>query len=69
MTTSNGGHTSKTSAEQAEVEVCFLDESEDDVDFSLPAFVSTTNTYELYGLREGETVLEAIVRGKQVKRS
>ena len=28
----------------------------------LPAFISTTNARELYGLREGETVVEAIAR-------
>lgn len=28
----------------------------------LPAFISTTNARELYGLREGETVAEAIAR-------
>ncbi len=29
---------------------------------TLPTHVSTTNAYELYGLREGETVSEAIAR-------
>jgi len=28
----------------------------------LPSFISTTNAIELYGLREGETVPEAIAR-------
>lgn len=41
-------------------EPAFLDD--DDPDAPLPAFVSTTNAYELYGLREGETVSEAIAR-------
>lgn len=30
----------------------------------LPTFISTTNAHELYGLREGETVVEAIARYK-----
>lgn len=30
----------------------------------LLAFISTTNARELYGLREGETVTEAIARNK-----
>lgn len=41
-------------------EPAFLDD--DDPDAPLPTFVSTTNAYELYGLREGETVSEAIAR-------
>lgn len=41
-------------------EPAFLDD--DDPDAPLPTFISTTNAYELYGLREGETVSEAIAR-------
>lgn len=41
-------------------EPAFLDD--DDPNAPLPAFISTTNAYELYGLREGETVSEAIAR-------
>lgn len=41
-------------------EPAFLDD--DDPSAPLPTFVSTTNAYELYGLREGETVSEAIAR-------
>lgn len=44
----------------ARAEPAFLDD--DDPDAPLPTFVSTTNAYELYGLREGETVSEAIAR-------
>lgn len=44
----------------ARTEPAFLDD--DDPDAPLPTFVSTTNAYELYGLREGETVSEAIAR-------
>ena len=41
-------------------EPAFLD---DDVpNEELPTFISTTNAYELYGLKEGETVADAIVR-------
>lgn len=41
-------------------EPAFLDD--EDPSAPLPAFISTTNAYELYGLREGETVSEAIAR-------
>lgn len=41
-------------------EPAFLDD--DDPNAPLPTFISTTNAYELYGLREGETVSEAIAR-------
>lgn len=43
-------------------EPAFLDDEGPSVD--LPSFISTTNARELYGLREGETVLEAITRNK-----
>ncbi|EIU3850995.1 Uncharacterised protein [Bordetella trematum] len=41
-------------------EPAFLDD--DGPSSDLPAFISTTNSGELYGLREGETVVEAIAR-------
>jgi len=41
-------------------EPAFLDDEGPSND--LPAFISTTNARELYGLREGETVTEAITR-------
>lgn len=41
-------------------EPAFLDD--DDPSAPLPSFISTTNAYELYGLREGETVQEAMAR-------
>ena len=41
-------------------EPAFLDD--DDPSAELPTFVSTTNALELFGLREGETVSEAIAR-------
>jgi len=40
-------------------EPTFLD---DGLSVDLPPFISTTNAIELYGLRENETVPEAIVR-------
>lgn len=46
-------------------EPAFLDE--DDPSAPLPSFISTTNAYELYGLREGETVAEAIIRNTSDK--
>lgn len=46
-------------------EPAFLD---DDVpNEELPTFISTTNAYELFGLREGETVTDAIARNKLAK--
>jgi len=36
--------------------------NDDDPSVPLPTFISTTNAYELYGLRDGETVSEAIAR-------
>lgn len=44
----------------ASVAPAFLDN--DGPSDTLPTHVSTTNAYELYGLREGETVSEAIAR-------
>lgn len=41
-------------------EPAFLDNEGPSAD--LPAFISTTNACELYGLRDGETVAEAITR-------
>ena len=38
----------------------FLDDDGPSED--LPAFISTTNARELYGLREGESVVDAIAR-------
>ena len=43
-------------------EPAFLDDEGPSED--LPSFISTTNARELYGLREGETVPEAIARNK-----
>ncbi|OEO27822.1 hypothetical protein AX279_00510 [Pseudomonas sp. J237] len=43
-------------------EPAFLED--DDPHAPLPTFISTTNAYQLYGLREGETVLEAMARSK-----
>lgn len=40
----------------------FLSEADDDVNAPLPAFISTTNSLELYDLQPGETVAEAITR-------
>lgn len=33
----------------------------------LPMFISTTNAHELFGLREGESVLDAIARNTPVE--
>ena len=41
-------------------EPAFMDE--DGPCEELPTFISTTNAYELYGLKEGETVADAIAR-------
>ena len=46
--------------QNALAEPAFLDD--DGPSDTLPTHVSTTNAYELYGLREGETVSEAIAR-------
>lgn len=45
---------------QAQEEPAFLDD--DGPSAEIPSFVTTTNARELYGLREGETVIEAITR-------
>lgn len=44
-------------------EPAFLDDEGPSSD--LPTFISTTNARELYGLREGETVTEAIARHRR----
>lgn len=46
--------------ETEDMALAFLDDEGPSND--LPAFISTTNARELYGLREGETVAEAIAR-------
>lgn len=46
--------------DQAQEEPAFLDD--DGSSTEIPPFVTTTNARELYGLREGETVTEAIAR-------
>jgi hypothetical protein len=46
-------------------EPAFLDDDGPSED--LPTFISTANAHELFGLREGETVLDAIARNKLVK--
>lgn len=43
-------------------EPAFLDDEGTGAD--LPAFISTTNARELYGLRPGETVAQAITRDR-----
>ncbi len=40
----------------------FISEADDDVNAPLPAFISTTNSLELYDPQPGETVAEAITR-------
>ena len=45
---------------QAPEEPTFLDD--DGPSAEIPPFITTTNSRELYGLREGETVAEAIAR-------
>lgn len=35
---------------------------DDEGPVSIPRFITTTNAYQLYGLRPGETVLEAMAR-------
>jgi len=47
-------------------EPAFLDEEGPSSD--LPTFISTSNARELYGLREGETVAEAITRSRIEKK-
>jgi hypothetical protein len=43
-------------------EPAFLDDEGPSED--LPSLISTTNARELYGLREGESVVDAIARSK-----
>jgi len=45
-----------------DAEPAFLDDEGPSED--LPSFISTTNAHELYGLREGESVMDAIARSK-----
>lgn len=51
----------------SEHEPAFLDDEGPSND--LPAFISTTNARELYGLRDGETVVEAIARHESNEKS
>ena len=44
----------------ADYEPAFLDDDGPSKD--LPTFISTTNARELFGLKEGETVLDAMAR-------
>lgn len=44
------------------IEPEFLDTERPSAD--IPSHVSTTNAWQLYGLREGESVIEAIARSK-----
>lgn len=46
-------------------EPAFLDDDGPSED--LPTFISTANAHELFGLREGETVLDAITRNMLAK--
>lgn len=52
---------------QAPEEPAFLDD--DGSSAEVPPFVTTTNARELYGLREGETVAEAIARSHDALKS
>lgn len=40
----------------------FLSEADDDANAPLPAFITTTNSLELYDLQPGESVVEAMAR-------
>jgi len=51
----------------SEHEPAFLDDEGPSND--LPVFISTTNALELYGLRDGETVVEAIARHESNEKS
>jgi len=51
--------------DQAQEEPAFLDD--DGPSAEIPPFITTTNARELYGLRSGETVSEAITRNKAQK--
>lgn len=48
--------------DMTEHEPAFLETEEPSTD--LPPHVSTTNAWQLFGLREGESVIEAIARSK-----
>ena len=52
---------------QAQEEPAFLDD--DGSSAEIPPFITTTNARELYGLREGETVAEAIARSHDAMQS
>jgi predicted neutral ceramidase superfamily lipid hydrolase len=52
---------------QAQEEPAFLDD--DGPSAEIPHFITTTNARELYGLREGETVAEAIARSLDAMKS
>lgn len=49
----------------ADYEPAFLDDDGPSKD--LPTFISTTNARELFGLKEGETVLDAMARNTSAK--
>lgn len=53
--------------DQAQEEPAFLDD--DGPSAEIPPFITTTNARELYGLREGETVAEAIARNYDAMKS
>lgn len=52
---------------QAPEEPAFLDDEVPSPE--IPHFTTTTNARELYGLREGETVVEAIARSHDAMKS
>lgn len=49
----------------ADYEPAFLDDDGPSKD--LPTFISTTNARELFGLKEGETILDAMARNTSAK--
>ena len=51
-----------STASEREEEPAFLDDEGPSAE--IPPFITTTNARELYGLRPGETVSEAITRSK-----
>ena len=53
--------------DRAPEEPAFLDDDGPSVE--IPHFITTTNARELYGLREGETVAEAIARSHDAMKS
>lgn len=53
--------------DQAPEEPTFLDDDGPSVE--IPHFITTANARELYGLREGETVAEAITRSHDATKS